>query len=230
MVIFFDIDDTLLDNTKAERLAAEAFQRDHRELFPESPQEFVARWGQITQRHVQRYLVGEITFQGQRRARLQELFKRHRTIDDDEADKLFASYLKQYEENWRLFPDVKPCLKDLSGITMGIISNGDSEQQRQKLTSLDISDCFDIVAISGDIGISKPDSGIFHAACQAANESPEACWYVGDNFQADILGSRQVGMRGVWLNRSGNESAIDDSYISISSLVELKAVVESDNW
>ena len=229
MVIFFDIDGTLLDNARAERLAAGAFQRDHCGLFPESSQEFVARWGQITQRHIQRYLAGEITFQGQRRARLQELFKRHRTIDDDEADKLFASYLKQYEENWKLFPDVKPCLKDLSGETMGIISNGDSEQQRQKLTTLGISGCFAIVVISGEIGISKPDSGIFRAACQAANESPEACWYVGDSFRTDVLGSRQVGMRGVWLNRSGNESAIDNNYVTISSLSELKAVVEADN-
>ncbi len=228
MVIFFDIDNTLLDNARAEWLAAEAFQRDHSEFIPESTQEFVARWKRVTETHIQRYLKGELTFQGQRRARLQDIFNRYRKIDDDEADILFTCYLKHYEENWRLFPDVKPCLKDLSGITLGIISNGDSEQQRQKLTSLDISDCFDNVVISGDIGISKPDPGIFLAACKAANESPEACWYVGDNFRTDILGSCQVGMRGVWLNRGGNESAVGDSFVTISSLAGLKDVAKSD--
>jgi putative hydrolase of the HAD superfamily len=88
-MIFFDIDDTLLDNLNAESAAATEFHRFYEHIFPISPDEFAYNWRIITEKHVQRYLSGELSFQGQRRERLKELFSHDCILSDKEADILF---------------------------------------------------------------------------------------------------------------------------------------------
>ena len=152
-MIFFDIDGTLADHKSADRAAALAFQRDHAEVFPEAPDEFAVRWYAVAEKHINRHFAGELTFQGQRRARLQELFAHHSPLTDTEADKLFQTYLKRYEENWFLYPDVMPCLDHFARHVLGVISNGDSNQQRKKLRQLGIIERFSTVLVSGDLGV-----------------------------------------------------------------------------
>ena len=226
-MIFFDIDGTLVDHKGAERSAALVFQNDHAGIFPESPDAFVARWQAVAEKHVRRYLANELSFKGQRRSRERELFAHHSVLTDAEADALFARYLKRYEENCSLYPDVKPCIQELTGYKLGIISNGDSRQQRGKLQMLGIFKHFSTVLISGDIGIAKPAPDIFHAACQEAMERPDECVYVGDDFDEDAVGSRRAGMKGIWLNR--DDSSHPDEVGMIRTLNELRKHIESHN-
>ena len=44
----------------------------------------------------------------------------------------FERYLPCHEGGWELLPDVIPCLDRLAAQDLGIISNGNSAQQRQK--------------------------------------------------------------------------------------------------
>lgn len=226
-MIFFDIDDTLLDNQGAESAAAKDFHYLFRGVFPLSPDEFALNWRIITEKHVQRYLSGELSFQGQRRERLREIFSHNRILSDGEADHLFQKYLSCYEKNWRLFPDVATCFEQLKGVRFGIISNGDSIQQRQKLTVTGIIERFSVVLISGDIGTSKPESKIFLEACRMAGVGPSECWHIGDNLEADFQGSLSAGMKGIWLTRNGLDSIKGAS--SIKSLLELKNIIGAHN-
>lgn len=166
---------------------------------------------------------GELSFQGQRRERLKEIFSHNRILSDGEADNLFQKYLGCYEKNWRLFPDVISCFEELGDVRLGIISNGDSIQQRQKLTATGIAARFSVVIISDDIGTSKPDSKIFLEACRMAGVSPSECWHIGNNLETDFQGSLSAGMKGVWLTRNGAESI--NGIRVIESLSELKNIV-----
>jgi putative hydrolase of the HAD superfamily len=224
-MIFFDIDGTLVDHKGAERAAALAFQKDHAHGFTEPSEMFLGRWQMLADKHVQRYLAEEISFHGQRRARIRELFSDEK-MTDAHADGIFTRYLSRYEENWRLFGDVEPCLQEMAGISLGIISNGDSQQQRAKLETLGIAGRFSHVIISGDIKTAKPDIGIFTAACQACGLRPDECVYVGDDFEVDARGSRRAGVRGIWLNRNGTECP--DSSEMITTLTELKTQIGLD--
>jgi putative hydrolase of the HAD superfamily len=223
-MIFFDIDDTLLDNQAAESAAAKDFHYLYRSVFPLSPDEFAQNWRIITEKHVQRYLSGELSFQGQRRERLKEIFSHNRILSDAEADNLFQKYLGCYEKNWRLFPDVITCFDRLKDERLGIISNGDSVQQRQKLTATGIIERFSVILISGDIGVSKPDLKIFLEACRMAEVDPSECWHIGDNFEADFQGCMSVGMNGVWLAGNGADPIKDCK--AIRSLSDLKNIME----
>ncbi len=225
-MIFFDIDGTLLDHKSAERTAALSFQRDHANVFPEPSEAFAERWHSVAEKHVRRYLAGDISFQGQRRARLQELFSHSCSLPDADADELFDGYLRRYEESWVLYPDVRPCLAKFKGHQLGVISNGDAKQQRQKLAALGVL-CFSTIVISGDIGIAKPAEGIFAAACRAAGRKRNECVYVGDDLHSDAEGSLQAGLHAVWLNRDG--STVPSGFTALGSLACLDEVIESHN-
>jgi putative hydrolase of the HAD superfamily len=226
-MIFFDIDGTLVDHKGAERAAAFSFQRDFAKIFPGPPDEFASRWQTLAEKHVRRYLAGELSFQDQRRARIRELFALEGSVADNEADSIFSVYLKRYEQNWRLFADVESCLTDIAGHGLGIISNGDSKQQRAKLQVLGIAERFSTVLISGDIGKAKPETGIFVLACQNAGKRPDECLYVGDDFEVDAMASRRAGMRGIWLNRTGMDRPSRNDMIR--SLTELVNQIGSHN-
>lgn len=218
-MIFFDIDGTLVDHKGAEHVAALAFQRDYADRFTGPSEAFLSLWQRLADKHVQRYLAGEISFQGQRRARIRDLFGDQKMADAD-ADSIFAEYLSRYEEHWGLFGDVEPCLQEMAEVKLGIISNGDSRQQRAKLERLGIAGRFSTIIISGDINTAKPEAVIFSAACHAAGLRPDECVYVGDDFEVDARGSQRAGMRGIWLNRNGR--TCPDYAEMITSLKELK--------
>src|SRR3954470_24533073 len=134
MVIFFDLDDTLVDHTTAVRSAVVTM---HTKLNLGVPiQDFLASWRCAHNRHYPRYLKGELTYEALRRLRVRE------TIDADlrdlEADGLFQDYMEAYQSAWTLFPDVVPCLDELRSFGLGLISNGPSNEQRRKLARLAI--------------------------------------------------------------------------------------------
>lgn len=54
------------------------------------------------------------------------------------------------------------------------------------------------------------------------NESPQNCYYVGDDLKTDIIPCSEIGMKGIWINRY-NEEVKFDGIKMIISLEELKA-------
>jgi putative hydrolase of the HAD superfamily len=220
-MIFFDIDDTLLDDRHAQDEAARGLWRAFRHLLPYSEAEFPAVWDEASARHYHFFTTGEVSFTEQRRRRIREIF-RQPTLPDAETDARFARYLAFHEDNWTLFPDTLPCLDALAGHRLGVISNGDPQQQRRKLDKTGIAQRFSVVVISGDIGKPKPQPEIFLHACRLAGVQPEECIYIGDNPVFDVQGSRGVGMCGVWLNRRGAPAERVGAPI-ITSLDELLA-------
>lgn len=201
-MIFFDIDDTLLDDRHAQDEAARGLWRAYRRELPYSEEEFPALWDAISAKHYHTFTTGEVSFDEQRRRRIREAFCRPR-LADAAVDERFAVYLTHHEANWALFADTLPCLDALAGRRIGVISNGDPHKQRSKLQATGITERFEIIVISGDIGRPKPQPDIFLHACRLAGEPPRACVYIGDNPIFDVYGSRAVGMTGIWLNRRG---------------------------
>jgi len=198
MLILFDIDDTLVDHTVAANTGARVLHESVGSSLPLP--EFLARWGDALERHFERYLRGELTFQGQRRERAREVVDP--TLIDAHADRVFATYQEAYEAAWSLFPDVGACLDRLSSShSLGVISNGEAQQQRSKLTKTGIAQRFSCILISEECGYAKPSREIFLRACELAGEPPTNVVYVGDRYDVDAEGARAAGLAGVWLDR-----------------------------
>ncbi len=223
MAVFFDLDGTLLDDDAAMRAGALAILAQHRAAFDLPDDAFARRWKDLAVKHWRRYERGEVTFAEQRRARLIELFgTAGRALSAADADDLFRVYVRHYERNWTVFPDVLSCLDALDGRPLGVISNGDPVQQGTKLERTGLLHRFAAVTIAGEVGVAKPDPAIFREACRRIGRPAQACTYVGDQYLTDAHASAHAGLRGVWIDRLGAsvESPGDDIDI-IHTLADL---------
>jgi putative hydrolase of the HAD superfamily len=204
MIVLFDLDGTLFDHDSADREAALSLRAAYA---PSTAQEeFVQRWRTAQWRQYQRYLSGEIGFLAQRRERIRETVDPR--LDDAEADGLFQAYFTAYRAAWRLYDDALPCLDELAGVRLGLVTNGDGAVQRAKLANFGLAARFDCVLVSGECGIAKPDRRIFHLACAELGVAPAAACFVGDDFTADVRGAQGAGLRALWLDRSAPRNGV----------------------
>jgi len=108
------------------------------------------------------------------------------------------------ETGIRLFDGVPSLLDDLRArYRTGILTNGPSDMQWEKLTKLNLADAVDAIVVAGDLGIFKPDPRPFLQLLDRLEATPAQSIFVGDSFEHDITGARRVGMRTVWIRSNG---------------------------
>lgn len=225
-MIFFDLDDTLLDYTAAMRTAASVFWADHLDTFANhSIDSFLTLWESLASKYHRQAVSGEIAWHDQQRLRMKDLFEfAGQPISDGQAGEEFSRFFDTYRQHWRLFPDVPDCLDKLGAIPLGIISNGETTQQRRKLLACRIDERFATVIISSTVGLHKPDPAIFRHAAGDAGVPVGDCVFVGDQLDSDARAATAAGMHGIWLNR-GNRPAPGCDVEMINSLKELPTLV-----
>jgi putative hydrolase of the HAD superfamily len=203
--IFFDIDETLLDHSTAEKVAIKKFMYMHRDVFGGKFKMFFEVWRKITREYKTLYEKGMLTFDGNRFKRMSALFGAYGCkITLTGARAAFREYQAYYKKYVRAFPDVLPCLEELKGNRLGVISNGKTIQQMKKLKGTGILKYFSVFAIADRAGCSKPDCGIFEYACNKAGCKPSEAYFVGDRLDIDAIAGRKAGLKTFWLNRAGN--------------------------
>jgi putative hydrolase of the HAD superfamily len=95
-------------------------------------------------------------------------------------------------------PEFLRAVESLShSMKLGIVSNGGSSTQRRKWRAAGLSEIIphDRVIISGEVGMAKPECGIFLLASEILGVSPEDCLHLGDHRVNDLDGARAAGMR-----------------------------------
>lgn len=114
------------------------------------------------------------------------------------------------------------------GLKTAIISNGHAEVQSAKIEITGLKNAVDLVVISEDVGLRKPDPRIFQLAAERLGVAPACCIFVGDNPEADVRGAEASGMTGVFY-RSGTSwpDALPFPKYSIDTLVEVLPLIEA---
>jgi HAD superfamily hydrolase (TIGR01549 family) len=115
-------------------------------------------------------------------------------------------------EAHRLFDDVLELFASAkrARVPLALITNGASDTQRDKLRVLDLEHWFDVIVISGEVGIAKPDASVFDLALNKLPVERENVWHVGDSLTADVAGAKAAGLTAVWINRSGRVRSESD--------------------
>jgi putative hydrolase of the HAD superfamily len=85
-------------------------------------------------------------------------------------------------------------------VKVAIITNGSTQRQKAKIMNTHIDSCFDIIIISEEVGLSKPDKRIFELALNKLNVQPETTLFVGDDIEKDIGGCQNANIKGIWFN------------------------------
>lgn len=200
IMVFFDLDATLLDHEAAVRGGLARFLDAYGEVLPGGSADFFPRWEAIADKYLQSTEAGKtLSYPEQRRRRMAEVFGVELSVD--EASRCFQVYLDGYEAHWSLYPDVLPCLERLKGHRLGLITNGDGPQQRDKLARLGLAGLLFPVVISREVGLAKPQREIFELAAGLAGVDVKDCVFVGDRLDSDAQAAAAAGMAGVWLNR-----------------------------
>lgn len=105
---------------------------------------------------------------------------------------------------WELYPETLDVLTALKGrARLAVVSNFDS-RLRTILAHLGITECFDDIVISSEIGADKPSPRIFSAALARANVRAADALHVGDEPEADWQGAERSGIRAFRLQRPDN--------------------------
>jgi len=128
-----------------------------------------------------------------------------------------AMYL--YTETWwKLEPDTHETLNTLHnmGYRLGIISNASNTPDLNRLIdNHNLRQYFEIVVISAEEGIRKPDPRIFSKTLKKLGVKPENAIMVGDTLPADVLGAQNSGLKSVWITRRANRPENNDVLESI---------------
>ena len=125
-----------------------------------------------------------------------------------------------------IYPDAIETLEAVGArYPLGLVTNGLSHVQRPKIERFDLERYFDVVVVSGEAGVQKPDPAIFRLALDALGTRPEATVYIGDNPYHDVAGARASGLGAIWVNRgdwhvdAGDEAIAPD--VEVRELREL---------
>jgi putative hydrolase of the HAD superfamily len=91
-------------------------------------------------------------------------------------------------------PDARALVADLraAGVPVGLATNA-SDDLRDDLAAFGLSDAFDAVVSSAEIGYAKPQREFFVAACRALGVVPAECLLVDDRPR-NVSGARVVGL------------------------------------
>jgi len=222
--VLFDVDDTLVDHGGAQDRAI----REHlADLGLPHDDDAVDRWREAQDRHFPRHLSGELTFQGQRRARVRDMLD-DADLDDETADRWFAGYNELFEAGWQRYDDVLEVLDRLAarGLHVGIVTNVGADHQRRKLDLVGLGDRFTVVVGLDTLGVGKPDARIFQHACALLGTEPAETAFVGDRLDHDAIGARDAGLHAVWLDRRGASVDVPEGVTRVGSLADLEAVLE----
>ncbi len=128
---------------------------------------------------------------------------------------------------YRPYPGMKATLDELSraGYRLHILSNNSSILTWQ-LSVLGITDAFDTVTWSEEAGVEKPASGIFEISLERIGAGPDEVVYVGDSFEADVVGARGAGIVPIHADYAGTSPA--GQHLKVGSLADLPGLLATD--
>ena len=221
--LFLDLDDTILDFQKAERLALAKTL----EAFGLPPTDTVlARYHQINREHWERLERKELTREQVLVGRFAALFQEMGL--SAEAEKVARAYEENLSQGHYFLPGAEEALKSLSQTyKLYLASNGTAKVQAGRLKSAGIIPYFQEIFVSQEIGANKPDLAYFSACfARIPGFRKDRAMMVGDSLTSDILGGIQAGIATCWVNPHHKTGEIHPDY-EIESITQLEALLHN---
>ena len=221
--VLFDLDDTLFDFHKAEKIALTK-TLVHFGIDP--TEETLALYSTINAAHWKRLELGEISREEVKVGRYRELFK---TIGVEcDPVKATAYYESMLAIGHYFMPGAPELLEELYGkYRLYIVSNGTAKVQEGRIGSSGIAKYMDGIFISQVLGANKPDKQFFDICfAEILDFSLSETVIIGDSLSSDIKGGINAGIITVWFNPKGieNDNDIKPDY-TIKELSEVPGLL-----
>ena len=222
--ILLDMDNTILDFTRAERVAA---SKALAAMGIQPTDKLLKRYHEINEDQWRLFELGELEREQVKVRRYELLF------DEMGIDASPRETAKVYEGLLGIghyFMDgAVELLETLScEYRLYLATNGTSNVQKSRISSAGISKYFHGIYISEDVGYNKPDIRYFEACFKdIPSFIREETVMIGDSLTSDIKGGINAGIKTVWFNYEGKSR--DDSIVpdyEVHSLDEIPALVK----
>ena len=202
--VLFDLDHTLLDSDASERLAFEATARS---VGIDDPNRHLAAYQALNRALWKKVERGELSPNEVKTKRFEELISL--ICADVDPVAMSEEYVNNLGAHGDLYPGAIDVLEAVAETSeLALITNGIGAVQRARIERLGIGGFFSAIAISGELGVAKPDPAIFeHVFGMLANTQDRSAGgdrgavIVGDSLSSDIMGGHNAGIATCWFNR-----------------------------
>lgn len=221
--LFLDLDDTILDFHKAERIA---ISRTIREFGVEPTEEILNLYHGINKWHWEQLELGKLTRAEVLVNRFGVLFEKLGVVvDPSGCAKVYESNLSQ--GHWFL-PGAEEAVNALSKkYRLFLTSNGTAVVQKGRMTSANLYRFFERAFVSQEIGHNKPSREYFEACfARIPGFDREKAMIVGDSLSSDIKGGINAGIKTVWVNPEHKTCGETKPDYEIEYLSQLEALLE----
>ena len=221
--LFLDLDDTILDFHKAERIA---LSKTIKEFGVEPTDEVLDLYHEINIWHWKQLELGKLTRAEVLLNRFDVLFgKLGKTVD---ATACARAYEKNLSVGHYFLPGAEEAVDALSKkYRLFLASNGTASVQKGRMTSANLYRFFETVFVSQEIGYNKPSLDYFNACfASIADFDPEKAMIVGDSLSSDIQGGINAGIKTVWVNPGHADCGDIRPDHQIEALYQLEKLLE----
>jgi putative hydrolase of the HAD superfamily len=200
--VLFDLDDTLFDHRLCAHTALSELHAGY-EPFRGSPYpEFERLHASFLEELHRRVMTGELPLDEARQERFRRLFA---AVGVPAPDDVIVAAAETYRQGYRrIRKPIAGAAALLAAVKtkarVAIVSNNLLEEQRDKLRHCALDEYIDVLVVSEEAGVSKPEPLIFGIALERLGCRKDEVVMVGDSWPADIEGAIAAGIRPIWFN------------------------------
>ncbi|MBR6117275.1 MAG: YjjG family noncanonical pyrimidine nucleotidase [Paludibacteraceae bacterium] len=212
--IFLDWDDTIGDWTTAEHKALQDIYRTyHLDRLYSTFEDYLNAYKPYNLELWGMYGRGEVTKEKLHFERFYKPLKSERLKVKGErrepetlAHEIGAEFLRLTNKYFCLLPDAAEVVKYLAAkYPLTIVSNGFKEVQYYKFEHSGLAPYLTHTLISEEVGINKPQPGIFAIALERNGITADEAIMIGDSYSSDIAGAKAAGIDQIWVRNDGND-------------------------
>lgn len=194
--ILFDIDDTLVDFKKSEKIGLEYC---HTCFFQNlvDIETFEKEYAKINRALWQEVEQGTMTIPLLRKERFRKVCETFKMVPNEAIAQNYEEQLIEHSEWLDGAVEVLEELKQRR-FKIGFLTNGFSYIQRKKYKKLEMDRYSDVIVISEEVGTSKPHPTIFRYTLDQIGSQAEETLMVGDSLESDGKGAKQAGIDFCW--------------------------------
>ena len=223
--IFWDLDHTLWDFDRNSDLTIFKILKNNN-IKVDVPL-FLKAYHPINRKYWELYRENKVSKSDLRFYRLSDTFKELNVkVFEKLIRKLSVDYINHLSDFNYLIPNAIAILENFHfDYDMHIITNGFKEVQKKKLKKSGLLKYFKTITISENVGFKKPSKEIFLHAIAKAKAEIEKSVMIGDNFNADIIGAKRMGMKAIYYNfhKTGEQKL--EGILKINNLLELEDIL-----
>lgn len=222
--LFFDLDRTLWDFEKSAKEAfAELYIKHKLDRFGiASHEEFHIKFTKHNNILWDLYREGKMAKELLVWKRFFDTLGEYGVYNEELSKKLGNDYVYISPRKVNLFPYAIEILEYLQPrYQLHIITNGFLEVQKIKLSTSKLDQFFETMVTSEEAGVKKPHPEIFEYALNQSGAETCQSLMIGDDYEVDILGAREVGMDQVFFD-PGEAFPLNGCTFKIRELIELK--------